>query len=103
MKKHLEFMGFSIELPVLKEKKDEEGNDGDYPKIKKVDQEKETDEKKKRTNKVTEVLHEWDQQCKNKPVWMCKLEGVTKRRVRNFPKVVVERFGVSAICEAFQR
>jgi len=85
------------------EKKDEEGNEGDYPKIKEVDQEKETNEKKKRTKKVTEVFHEWDQQSKNKPVLMCKLEGVTKRRVRNFPKVVVERFGESPVREAFQR
>ena len=69
VRKHSEFIGFP-ELYVEKskekevdeeEKKDEEGKEGDDPKIEEVDEEKEKEDRKKTTKKVKEVSHEWEQ------------------------------------------
>merc|ERR1712118_195332 len=93
VKKHSEFIGFPIELYVEKsnekevtdseveeeEKKDEE-KEGDEPKI------EEGDEKKKKTKKVKEVSHEWEQLNKNKPLWMRKSEDVTNEEYASFYK-----------------
>merc|ERR1711975_165149 len=84
VKKHSEFIGFPIELYVEKskekevtdsdedeeEEKDEEGKDGDEPKIEEVD----------------EVSHEWEQLNKNKPLWMRKSEDVTNEEYASFYK-----------------
>merc|ERR1711890_70882 len=68
VKKHSEFIGFPIELYVVKskekevtdseeeeEEKKEEGKEGDEPQIEEVDEEKEAEEKKKKAKKVKEV------------------------------------------------
>merc|ERR1712193_14522 len=99
VKKHSEFIGFPIELYVEKskekevtdseeeeEKKDEEGKEGDEPKIEEVDSEKEKEAKKKKTKKVKEVSHEWEQLNKNKPLWMRKSEDVTNEEYASFYK-----------------
>merc|ERR1719265_421652 len=100
VKKHSEFIGFPIELYVEKskekevtdsdededEKKEEEGKEGDEPKIEEVDEEKEKEEKKKKTKKVKEVSHEWEQLNKNKPLWMRKSEDVTNEEYASFYK-----------------
>merc|ERR1712071_452883 len=66
VKKHSEFIGFPIEL---------------Y-----VDESKEEEAKKKKTKKVKEVSHEWEQLNKNKPLWMRKSEDVTNEEYASFYK-----------------
>ena len=100
VKKHSELIGYTIKLNVEKSKeeeltdsegdeegkKEEEGKEGDEPKIEEVDEEKEKEEKKKTTNKVKEVSHEWEQLNKNKTLWMGKSEDVTNEDYASFYK-----------------
>ena len=99
MKKHSEFIGFAIQLHVEKskekevtdseedeeEKKGEEGKEGDEPKIEDVE-EKVKEEKKKKTKTAKEVLHEWEQLNKNKPLWIRTSEDVTNEEYASFYK-----------------
>merc|ERR1711998_417814 len=45
-------------------------------------------EKKKKTKKVKEVSHEWEQLNKNKPLWMRKSEDVTNEEYASFYKAL---------------
>merc|ERR1711871_1608287 len=104
VKKHSEFIGFPIELYVEKskekevtdsdaddddDKKDDDNKaDDDEPKIEDVDEVKDADAKKKKTKKVKEVSHEWEQLNKNKPLWIRKSEDVTNEEYASFYKSV---------------
>merc|ERR1712227_71227 len=100
VKKHSEFINYPISLWTEKtvdkevddddddeedEKKD--GDDGDEPKIEEVDEE-ETSKKEKKKKKVKEVTHEWDLMNKQKPIWTCKPEEVTKEEYGAFYKAL---------------
>merc|ERR1712087_1092212 len=99
VKKHSEFINYTISLCTEKtvdkevddddddedeEKKD--GEDGDEPKIEEVEEEEEKKEKKKK--KVKEVTHEWDLMNKQKPIWTRKPEEVTKEEYGAFYKAL---------------
>merc|ERR1711991_1274283 len=65
VKKHSEFIGFPIELYVEKSKEKEVTDSEDEEEEKKDEDGKEGDEPK-----IEEVSHEWEQLNKNKPLWM---------------------------------
>merc|ERR1712066_163768 len=105
VKKHSEFIAFPIELQVEKstdkevtdsddgepekkddaeeEKKEKKEGEEDEPKVEEV---KDDEPKKKKTKKIKEVSHEWEQLNKNKPLWMRKSEDITKEEYENFYK-----------------
>ncbi|CDW75268.1 heat shock protein 90 [Stylonychia lemnae] len=100
VKKHSEFIGFTIELLVEKskdkevtesddeaevEKKDEEMKEGDEPKIEE-ETEKKDKKKDKKKKKIKEVTHEYEQLNKTKPIWMRKPEDVSKEEYASFYK-----------------
>ncbi len=98
VKKHSEFIGFPITLFVEKttekevsddEEAEEEKKDevSEEPKVEEVDDEKEETAQKK-TKKVKEVTHEWEQLNKNKPLWMRKTEDVTTEEYAAFYKSI---------------
>merc|ERR1719265_2422550 len=77
VKKHSEFIGFPISLWVEKttEKEvevsdddDDEDAEGDEPAVEDVSEE-DAKPKAKKTKKIKEVSHEWDELNKQKPIW----------------------------------
>jgi molecular chaperone HtpG len=104
VKKHSEFIGFTIELLCEKttekevtesddededkkedEKKDEKKEgEGDEPKVEEEEEKK--DEKKKK--KIKEVSHEYEQLNKTRPLWMRKPEDITKEEYSSFYKSI---------------
>jgi len=110
IKKHSEFIGFSIELLVEKttdkevtdsddedDKKEEEKKDEDAEKKDDDDEKKEEDdpeikddekkeEKKKKTKKIKEVTHEYELLNKSKPIWLRKPDDITKDEYVSFYK-----------------
>lgn len=103
VKKHSEFIGFTIELLCEKttekevtesddededkkedEKKDEKKEgEGDEPKV-----EEEEKEKEKKKKKIKEVSHEYEQLNKTRPLWMRKPEDITKEEYASFYKSI---------------
>lgn len=96
VKKHSEFIGFSIELLCEKtsekevtesddedDKKDGEKKEGegDEPKV-----EEEEEKKDKKKKKIKEVSHVYEQLNKTKPLWMRKPEEITKEEYSSFYK-----------------
>lgn len=90
IKKHSQFIGFSIQLYVEKttekevSESDEEEEKSEETKVEEVTEEEVKAEKKKK--KVKEVSHEYEQVNKNKPIWMRAPEGVTKEEYASFYK-----------------
>ncbi|XP_030538232.2 heat shock protein 83-like [Rhodamnia argentea] len=90
VKKHSEFISYPIYLWVEKtvekevsDEEDEETKKEEKGDVEEVDEEKEKKPKKK---KVKEVIHEWQQINKQKPIWMRKPEEVTKEEYAAFYK-----------------
>merc|ERR1712134_172702 len=97
VKKHSEFIGFPISLWVEKttEKEvevsddddDDDEADGDEPAVEDVSEE-DAKPKKKKTKKIKEVSHEWDELNKQKPIWMRKPDDITQEEYAKFYKAL---------------
>ena len=95
VKKHSEFIGFSIKLYTEKttekevtddEDDEEEEGDDDKPKVEEVDEE--DAKKEKKTKKIKEVSHEWKHLNNTKPIWMRKPDDVSQDEYVAFYKSV---------------
>merc|ERR1712054_623535 len=97
VKKHSEFIGFPISLWVEKttEKEvevsddddDDDDAEGDEPAVEDVSEE-DAKPKKKKTKKIKEVSHEWDELNKQKPIWMRKPDDITQEEYAKFYKAL---------------
>merc|ERR1712017_6259 len=98
VKKHSEFIGFPISLWVEKttEKEvevsdddddDDDEADGDEPAVEDVSEE-DAKPKAKKTKKIKEVSHEWDELNKQKPIWMRKPDDITQEEYAKFYKAL---------------
>ena len=96
VKKHSEFISFPIKLMVEKsvekevevEVETEADHDSDEDEDTVVSDVKEEKKVQKETKKVTEVTHEFEQLNKQKPLWMCKSDTVTKEEYAAFYKAL---------------
>ncbi|KAM3139663.1 hypothetical protein pb186bvf_008308 [Paramecium bursaria] len=89
VKKHSEFIGFTIELQVEKTTEKEVSDDEEEEKPKNEEgevQEEKDDKKDKKKKKIKEVSTEFEQVNKNKPLWMKKPEDITKDEYAQFYK-----------------
>merc|ERR1711937_624116 len=98
VKKRSEFIGFPISLWVEKttEKEvevsdddddDDDEADGDEPAVEDVSED-DAKPKKKKTKKIKEVSHEWDELNKQKPIWMRKPDDITQEEYAKFYKAL---------------
>merc|ERR1739848_248381 len=98
VKKHSEFIGFPINLWVEKttEKEvevsdddddDDDDADADEPAVEDVSEE-DAKPKAKKTKKIKEVSHEWDELNKQKPIWMRKPDDITHEEYAKFYKAL---------------
>merc|ERR1712054_534808 len=95
IKKHSEFIGFPLSLWVEKttEKEvevsddddDDDDAEGDEPAVEDVSEE-DAKPKEKKTKKIKEVTHEWDELNKQKPIWMRKPDDITQEEYAAFYK-----------------
>merc|ERR1711953_572046 len=104
VKKHSQFIGYPIKLLVQKEREKEVSDDeaedekkegeeekkDDEPKIEDVgsddEADKEKDGDKKKTKKVKEVSHEWEQLNKTKPIWTRSADDISNEEYGEFYK-----------------
>jgi len=91
VKKHSEFISFPIELLIEKTTEKEVSDDEEEPEKKEttegdVDIKEEKEKKDKKKKKVKEVSTEYEVQNKTKPIWMRKLETVSKEEYAAFYK-----------------
>jgi molecular chaperone HtpG len=110
VKKHSEFIGFPISLQVEKTKDEEvtddeaeeeeedekEGDEEDKPKVEDV-----TDEKEKKTKKITKVFNEMEQLNVQKPIWMRKKDDVTTEEYSAFYKALTNDWDDHSAVEHF--
>merc|ERR1712037_586803 len=98
VKKHSEFIGFPINLWVEKTEEkevevsdddddDDDAAEGDEPAVEDVSEE-DAKPKKKKTKKIKEVSHEWDELNKQKPIWMRKPDDITQEEYAKFYKAL---------------
>merc|ERR1712054_458752 len=94
VKKHSEFIGFPINLWVEKttekevevsDDEDDDEEDKDEPAVEDVSEE-DAKPKAKKTKKIKEVTHEWDELNKQKPIWMRKPDDITQEEYAKFYK-----------------
>ena len=105
IKKHSQFIGFTIQILCEKttekeiteseeeeddedKKEDEEKKEGDEdaPKVEEITEEEEKKQKEKKKKKVKEVSHEFEQVNKTKPIWMRAPEDVSREEYAGFYK-----------------
>ena len=105
IKKHSQFIGFTIQILCEKttekeiteseeeeddedKKEDEEKKEGDEdaPKVEEITEEEEKKQKEKKKKKVKEVSHEFEQVNKTKPIWMRQPEDVSREEYAGFYK-----------------
>ncbi|MCO5607298.1 hypothetical protein L7F22_061491 [Adiantum nelumboides] len=86
VKKHSEFISYPISLRTEKttEKEVEDDDEEEEGAVKEINEEKEAPEKEKK--KVKDVSHDWSLVNKQKPIWMRKLEEITKDEYLSFYK-----------------
>jgi molecular chaperone HtpG len=107
VKKHSEFISFPIELYTEKTtekditesddedeaKKDEDKKDEEKPEKKEGEEEEpkieeDATKKEKKTKKIKEVSHEYEQLNKTKPIWMRRAEDITRDEYSSFYKTL---------------
>lgn len=92
IKKHSEFIAFPIELYVEKTEEKEVSEDEEEAEKEKKEgedveiKEEKEENKQKKKKKVKQVHSEFEEQNKNKPLWMRKPEDITKEEYASFYK-----------------
>merc|ERR1712139_572267 len=85
VKKHSQFVNYPISLWVEKTTEKEVSDDEDEDEDEDGDEEEE-EKKEKKKKTVKEVTHEWELMNKQKPLWMCNPEEITKEEYSTFYK-----------------